>query len=126
VIENNTFASGEYSIVNLAGWTPGWVQHNIFWAPTWGILNFHGMVICNCYADSTEVPVYNFYADPEFCGTIESQNLFLQSDSPCAPGNAPLPSYACDTLKAVGALPVGCGTAPTKRRSWGEIKRIYR
>jgi hypothetical protein len=126
IIENNTFVSGTYAIENHG--SLGFVSYNIMWSHSWGLGSFW-TVLCNCMLDVDDAGVfalYNFQADPEFCGTIESQNLFLQSDSPCAPGNAPLPSHACDTLRVIGALPVGCGTAPTKRRSWGEIKRIYR
>jgi hypothetical protein len=124
-IENNTFVSGEYSIVNLIGFTHGFVRYNIIWSPADGLANF-SMDICNCIINAYEPDPYNFEADPEFCGTIESYNLFLQSDSPCAPGNSPLPTFACDSLRVIGALTVGCGTTPTRSSSWGAIKTIYK
>jgi predicted outer membrane repeat protein len=43
----------------------------------------------------------NFSEDPQFCG---SGNYFLQSDSPCAPGNHP-DQFACDLI---GTLDVYC------------------
>lgn len=48
----------------------------------------------------------NFSADAEYCGIDDSGNYFLQSDSPCAPGNHP-GGVECGLI---GALGVNCGT----------------
>lgn len=63
-----------------------------------------------------------FIVDPQFCGIPGSHNYYLQSDSPCAPGNHP-GGYECGLI---GALPVLCGTTPTEKKSWGGIKSLYR
>jgi len=60
----------------------------------------------------------NISVDPEFCGVDDSGNYFLQSDSPCAPGNHP-GGYSCGVI---GARNVMCGTVPTRRATWGSVK----
>jgi hypothetical protein len=62
-----------------------------------------------------------FSADPQFCGIRGSRNFFLQSDSPCAPGNHPAES----PCGLIGALPVNCGKVDVERKSWGTIKSMY-
>jgi hypothetical protein len=62
-----------------------------------------------------------FSADPQFCGIPGSGNFYLQSDSPCVPGNHPDGS-ACGLI---GALPVLCGSVKTEARTWGSIKALY-
>lgn len=64
----------------------------------------------------------NFVLDPEFCGIDGSGNCFLQSDSPCAPGNTP----AASQCGQIGAFPVSCGTTLTEEKTWGAIKARYR
>jgi hypothetical protein len=123
-VENNTFVGGSYAIRNTAGPTIGGaVRYNIIWSQYEGLLWFD-WVRCNCIRDTVYVVSYNIYADPQFCGTIESGNLYIQSDSPCAPGNDPFEAF-CDSV-LIGALPVGCGTTPVKQATWGSIKSIYR
>lgn len=63
----------------------------------------------------------NFALDPEFCGIDGSGNCYLQSDSPCAPGNTP----GATQCGQIGAFPVSCGTTTTKERTWGAIKARY-
>jgi hypothetical protein len=62
-----------------------------------------------------------FSADPQFCGIPGSHNYYLQSDSPCAPGNHPS-GNACGII---GALPVLCGSVKTESRTWGSVKALY-
>jgi hypothetical protein len=66
----------------------------------------------------------NFAADPQFCAVdpAGSLNFFLQSDSPCAPGNDPS-GGACGL---VGAARVGCGTVAVQHRTWSDVKALYR
>ncbi len=64
----------------------------------------------------------NFSLDPEFCGQEGSGNYYLQSDSPCAPGNH---ANACD-CGLIGPLPVGCGSVEIEHKTWGHIKAMYR
>jgi hypothetical protein len=64
----------------------------------------------------------NIAADPEYCGVDDSGNYFLQSDSPCAPGNHP-DGYGCGLI---GAKEVMCGEVDIERRTWGNIKSLYR
>lgn len=63
----------------------------------------------------------NFSLDPQFCAAKpdSSGNFYLQSDSPCAPGNHP-DGYQCGLI---GRCPVGCGTTRAETKSWGEIKQ---
>ncbi len=63
----------------------------------------------------------NFAEDPQFCGIDGSGNYFLQSDSPCAPGNTPTPK-ACG---GIGAFVVSCATTATEEKTWGAIKALY-
>lgn len=66
----------------------------------------------------------SFSMDPEFCAVspVASLNFTLQSDSPCAAGNNP-GGVDCGTI---GASPVGCGTVMVKRRTWTDVKSMYR
>jgi hypothetical protein len=123
-VENNTFVGGYYAIRNNAGATfGGSALYNIIWSQQEGIYWFQ-LAGCNCVQDMEGYVPPDFHADPQFCGTIESGNLYIQSDSPCAPGNDPSEAH-CDSV-LIGALPVGCGTTPVKRATWGYIKSIYR
>lgn len=63
----------------------------------------------------------NFSLDPEFCGIVGSGNLYLQSDSRCAPGAHP---QQCD-YGLVGALPVNCSSVDVKKSSLGGIKALF-
>ncbi len=62
--------------------------------------------------------LYNFSADPMFCG---AGNYYLQSDSPCAPGNHP-DGIDCGLI---GPLPVGCGPVSVEATTWGRVKAMY-
>jgi hypothetical protein len=66
----------------------------------------------------------NFSADPEFCAADPAATLsvFLQSDSPCAPGNHP----GGTSCGLVGAGPVGCNTVGVETRTWTAVKFLYR
>jgi hypothetical protein len=124
VIENNTII-GDGSGYAMQGNGSGAVQNNIIWGRGSAIQGVW-FLSCNCMMDLTDagwMAVLNFQADPQFCGSAKSWNLLLQSDSPCAPGNMPEPLEDCGLI---GALPVGCGTAPVKRSTWGQIKDLYR
>ncbi len=63
----------------------------------------------------------NFSADPQFCGITGSGNIYLQSDSPCAPGNHPV-GAACDLI---GAMPVICAGTATDAITWSRLKSLY-
>jgi hypothetical protein len=66
----------------------------------------------------------NISADPQFCGVSPelSGNFYLQSDSPCAPGNHPN-GFECGLI---GRYPVGCGATSSERSSWGSIKAMFK
>jgi hypothetical protein len=125
-IEHNTFVVDRwYAYAIIGGGNPGLLENNIIWGVAHSIHWFYS-IKCNCMMDKTDTQgweSFNLELDPQFCGTAESWNLFLQSDSPCAPGNTPEPLEDCGLI---GALPVGCGTAPVKRSTWGQIKNLYR
>jgi hypothetical protein len=62
------------------------------------------------------------WANPEFCSLFGvNYNYFLQSDSPCAPGNHPM-----DPGVLIGAFEVGCGSVGARESSWGAIKSRFR
>jgi len=65
----------------------------------------------------------NISLDPLFCGASPelSGNYYLQSSSPCAPGNHP-GGYSCD---GIGRSPVNCDVS-VQKKSWGSIKEMYR
>ena len=66
----------------------------------------------------------NLGVDPQFCSIQPDadRNWMLQSDSPCAPGNHPQGT----DCGVIGAWPVGCGTTPSERSTWGNIKTRFR
>jgi hypothetical protein len=59
--------------------------------------------------------------DPQFCGIYDSDNYYLQSDSPCAPGNHP-DSTSCGLI---GAFGINCSTVGITEATWGIIKNLY-
>jgi hypothetical protein len=63
----------------------------------------------------------NISVDPEFCGLAGTGNYYLQSDSPCVPGNHPQ-GKDCGQI---GAFPVRCKSVPVADKSWGAIKRLF-
>ncbi|UCG50516.1 MAG: right-handed parallel beta-helix repeat-containing protein [Candidatus Latescibacterota bacterium] len=72
-----------------------------------------------CSVDSTNFWITLVGEGPQFCGA-GAKNFFLQSDSPCAPGNHPN-GYDCGLI---GAFPVNCEVAAEKS-TWGSIKSRY-
>ena len=92
-------------------------------------MSFYGVSCSDLYANGSpgvdqgiadQIPSC-FIADPQFCGIPGSHNYYLQSDSPCAPGNHPNGS-ACGII---GALPVLCGSVKTESKTWGDVKALY-
>jgi len=65
----------------------------------------------------------NISADPQFCGVAPevSGNFYLQSDSPCAPGNHP-EGPICGVI---GRYDIGCGTTAVKAATWGKMKSLF-
>ncbi|RJR31978.1 MAG: hypothetical protein C4574_00425 [Candidatus Latescibacterota bacterium] len=113
-IRNNLVVGNDYGI-NLSGGVVGEVSCN----------NVFGNSIAN-YLQGTDPTGTNgnISVDPQFCAVDPpgSGNFFLQSDSPCAPGNHP-DGAPCGLI---GASPVGCRDVSVERTSWGAIKSIYR
>jgi hypothetical protein len=123
-IDNNTIANNVgYGI--SGGDAFGAVRNNIIWDRVTKMRSFTAFH-CNCLFDVTDAGAReneNFQDDPQFCGVLGSGNYYLQSDSPCAPGNTPIPIPDCGL---VGAFPVGCGTTPVRTMTWGEVKYLYK
>jgi hypothetical protein len=92
------------------GTTPGW----FFCCDIFG--NEGGNAICPCEQRD------NFSLDPQFCGILGTGNYQLQSDSPCAPGNHP----AGANCELIGARPVLCGEVKAERKTWGNVKSLYK
>jgi parallel beta-helix repeat protein len=133
LIENNTFDANDTGVLCQVGTAPI-IRNNIIVRGGGGIICDAGsapMFECN---DLFQVgdPYYgcgdqtgvngNISVDPEFCGIDDSGNYFLQSDSPCAPGNHP----GGDECGLIGALGVNCGNVLTKDRSWGALKALFK
>lgn len=66
----------------------------------------------------------NFATDPQFCSLTPDVdgNFYLQSDSPCMPGNHP----EGDACGLIGCMTTGCGVTGTEERSWGDIKKLMK
>ena len=130
-IENNTIVDSGTGIACQAC-SPG-IERNIINQSIYGIaclLSSSPTILCNniynvthryggC-SDQTGING-NISIDPEFCGIEGSGNYFLQSDSPCAPGNHP------DLVNCglIGAFEVKCGTVPAKKFTWGALKALF-
>lgn len=63
----------------------------------------------------------NISADPLFCGSVDSRNYQLRSDSPCFPGNIPDGPFC----SIIGAFGIGCSSVATESSSWGAIKTLF-
>lgn len=81
--------------------------------------NFGGDWI-GCISDQLGVDG-NISLPPQYCGVSGSGNFYLQSDSPCAPGNHP----DGEDCGLIGALPVNCGNTATQATSWSQVKTLY-
>jgi hypothetical protein len=135
VIENNTIDKGSSNAFVLELGANPVIRNNLVTRVGTGILCFDissPVLECNNmwmvpypYAencpDQTGING-NISVDPEFCGIWDSMDYRLQSDSPCAPGNHP-DGYECGQIGAKG---VGCSITPTKKKSWGAVKALYR
>ena len=120
-INENTFVGNEWGIYVNAG--SGVTQRNILWdRVVLGQMN----VGCNDLFDIGDIEegwhAINFSADPMFCG---ADDLRIQSDSPCAPGNSPV--AGCNTFnELIGALPADCSVTPVRATTWGQLKALLR
>ena len=120
LIENNTTHGNTY--YGIRGTSGGELYNNIFWDRASGMDSFW-FAMCNDFMNLEDAGLHglNFQGEPEFCGIYGSGNYYLQSDSPCAPGNDPLGG----TCGLIGALPLNCGTVEAKKMSWGAIKELF-
>jgi hypothetical protein len=120
---HNTFCGNLDCGIDASDEGQGWANNNIIWEETPVIGCGNLILLCNDYLNlASGCPGDGgFSLDPQFCGIPGSGNVYLQSDSPCAPGNDPLGGYC----GLIGALPVGCGTSDVKKMTWGEIKAGY-
>jgi hypothetical protein len=133
VIENNTLDSGGYGWFGIyASKANTTIRNNIVVGFDDGIMCSDLVSsVCECndvYGARTSPPggccasgFGNFAEDPQFCGVDGSGNFFLQSDSPCAPGNHP-GGLDCGLI---GAKPVHCGTVSAKNTTWGSVKSRF-
>ena len=92
-------------------------------------------IICNCVFGNTPINYGGFCADqtgingnitmdPQFCASKpdSSRNFYIQSDSPCAPGNHPDGSPCA----LIGYCHIGCDTTSVEEETWSKIKLLYR
>jgi parallel beta-helix repeat protein len=111
VIDNNIISRIRYAVECDPSTSPTFACNNVFDA----YVRYTGC------SDQTGLNG-NFALDPQYCGIDDSGNYFLQSDSPCAPGNHPT-GYDCGLI---GAHDVKCGKVEAAQKSWGGIKSLYR
>jgi len=134
LIENNTIYDCLQAIMAQGGSDP-LIQKNIIANTSGGVSCIdvsQPAFYCNNIFDADDLYYGNCSAmtgssgnisvDPEFCGIPGSDNYFLQSDSPCAPGNHP-DSLDCGLI---GAFDVKCGLVDVEDKSWGSIKAIFK
>ncbi len=121
-LKNNTIFGNRECGIDASDYGFGHIENSIVWDKASGL-----DYVTAIYSDFRYVSDLkcchglNFSHDPEFCGIDGSDNYYLQSDSPCAPGNPPFPGVGL-----IGALPVECGTTPVEHKTWGAVKAIYR
>lgn len=117
---NNTFFANQLFGFDAATVGSGLLVRNIIWDRATGLGRvwalYNDFLILGDAGPGNEE---NFSLNPQFCGA-GAGNVYLQSDSPCAPGNEP---YGAEGL--IGALPVQCGTTGPARTTWGAIKALY-
>ena len=99
-----------------------------------GVMNGGSLTCNNVFGNGTNYDLYmipdptgtdgNISQDPQFCAEdpVSSSNYFLQSDSPCAPGNHPQ-GFICGLI---GQAPVGCSTVSARKESWSGIKAMFK
>lgn len=133
-ISNNTIACNAEFGIDTGNMTMEDILNNIIIGNAIGVSGYgvHLTTKCNdVWGNETNYQMTdptgsngNISMDPQFCGVdpVASGNFYIQSDSPCAPGNHP-DGYSCGLI---GRFPVGCGTTSTKERSWGEIKSLFK
>jgi len=134
LVENNTIDVAIFGITGAAGST-FLIRNNIITRTGWGIAAVAAdppTIQCNDIFGASAAPYWgipdqtgtngNIAVDPEYCGIDDSGNYYLQSDSPCAPGNHP-DGYECGLI---GGLQVNCGKVAAEKKSWGTIKSLYR
>ena len=134
-ISSSGFPEGSGLLFDAGSFT---VHRNIIVSNSYGISSIATTIYlsCNNVWNNTEYN-YDLYffpdptgtdgnisLDPQFCGVNPeiSGNFYLQSDSPCAPGNHPDAVECC----LIGSYPVGCGSTAAKEASWDKIKSIYK
>jgi hypothetical protein len=87
--------------------------------PTWSCTDLYGNETGDqiCGIDGGD----NFSEDPQFCDpTFANGNVTIQDESSCAPGNH---SPQCDLI---GAGAIACGSVAIQKRSWSDVKRLFR
>jgi hypothetical protein len=129
IIENNTFDKCATAVFG----GPVEFRSNIVTRAAYGLFVLSDQVVVECnnlfdisdtkYANGDRTGMDgNISVDPQFCGIYDSDNYYLQSDSPCAPGNRP-DSTSCGLI---GAFGVNCGMVDITETTWGIIKNLYR
>jgi hypothetical protein len=132
-ISNNTIDGYDVGVFSELG-TSQLVRNNIITRGTWGITCVGAALTVECndifdmdsglydWECSGGPGAENFSVDPEYCGIADSGNYFLQSDSPCAPGNHPL-GIDCGLI---GAYEVKCAEVTAQNKTWGNVKMLYK
>jgi len=134
---NNTFLGNSDTAINLNGVRECSISNSIVSGSSFGIIGIGSnlTIACNDVYNNTENYAItgfpdptglngNISVDPQFCSIdpVAYNNYYLQSDSPCAPGNHPS-GYACGLI---GGETVGCGTTGTEKASWSKVKQLFK
>ncbi len=134
VMRNNTLlANAGVAIDLMNGVINCSITHSIIEGSSYGIIGFAFNLFLGCndvfnngenyaildYPDPTGLDG-NISVDPQFCSIdpVAYNNYYLQSDSPCAPGNHPCGLIGCEL--------VGCETTASETASWSTIKQLFK
>lgn len=119
--ENCTFFDNTYGLYIALTGADVELSYSIMWDHIFGKENVWTVAVA--YRDLSDY-LYGYWylnEDVQFCGEGVG-NVYLQSDSPCAPGNH---YWDPADVRVIGALPVGCSTVKTEATTWGRLKALY-
>jgi hypothetical protein len=134
---NNIYLTNIHTAINLNDVTNCSIANSIISGSKYGIRGLGANISLQCnnvfnnevnyailyYLDPTGQNG-NISVDAQFCSIdpVAYDNYYLQSDSPCAPGNHP-DAYPCGLI---GCEPVGCGTTGIEKTSWSNVKQLFK
>jgi hypothetical protein len=134
---NNTYLANTWAAIHLNDVLNCNISHSVISGSSYGIMGFgYNLSIgCNDVFNNGENYIVSFFpdptglngnisVDPQLCSIdpVAYNNYFLQSDSPCTPGNHPN-GYPCGLI---GCKPVGCSTVGAEKTDWSTVKQLFK